>query len=399
MPDAFFVPRRTENTEMLHAFLTANKAELIARCRLKVAQRPAPGATPEGLEHGIPQFLDQLIETLRMEQTGDPMLSRRVSGSSGGGRPALSEIGAAAALHGKELLMRGFTIEQVVHDYGDLCQAITDLAVERNGAIDTDEFRTLNRCLDNAIADAVTEFNYQHDAAIADKQNQALNIRLGILSHELRSHLNSATLALYAIKTGDIGLKGATGSILDRSLIEMAKLIDRSLSEVRMTAGLETLHQLFSLSDFIGEIKLSASLQAQVKKCLLTVSTVDPELALDADRDLLLSAVGNLLQNAFKFTRPNTEVTLNAYAMADRILIDVKDNCGGLPAGNAERMFEPFTQRNEDKSGIGLGLSIARRGVEANGGTLSVRDVPGTGCIFTIDLGRHTNPEAPVQLS
>jgi signal transduction histidine kinase len=253
--------------------------------------------------------------------------------------------------------------------------------------------------LDNAIADAVTEFKYQHDTAMADKQNQALNIRLGILSHELRGHLNSATLALYAIKTGDIGLKGATGSILDRSLIEMAKLIDRSLSEVRMTAGLETLHQLFSLADFIGEIKLSASLQAQVKKCLLTVSTVDPELALDADRDLLLSAVGNLLQNAFKFTRPNTEVTLNAYAMADRILIDVKDNCGGLPAGNAERMFEPFTQRNEDKSGIGLGLSIARRGVEANGGTLSVCDVPGTGCIFTIDLGRHTNPEAPVQLS
>lgn len=377
---------------MLHTFLTENKADLIARCRSKVAQRPTPGATHEELEHAIPLFLNQLIDTLSVEQTADPMLSRKISGSSGGGSAALSEIGATAALHGRELSQRGFTVEQVVHDYGDLCQAITDLAFERTETINIDEFRTLNRCLDNAIADSVTEFNYQHDVAISEKQTQALNIRLGMLSHELRSHLNSATLALYAIKSGDIGLKGATGAILDRSLVEMAKLIDRSLSEVRMTAGLESLRHLFSLSDFIAEIKLSASLQAQVKKCSLTVTAVDTHLALDADRDLLLSAVGNLLQNAFKFTRPNTEVTLNAYATGDRILIDVKDNCGGLPPGDAEKMFDPFTQRSEDKSGVGLGLSIAKRGVEANGGILSVRDLPGIGCVFTIDLLRHAIP-------
>jgi len=387
------VLNRHRSQNMLHEFLTANRAELISRCKSKVSQRPNPGASVEELEHGIPLFLNQLTKTLCMEQTADPMLSRKISGSSGGGSAALSEIGATAALHGRELLQRGFTVEQVVHDYGDLCQAITDLAFERRETIDIDEFRTLNRCLDNAIADAVTEFNYQHDTVIADKQTQALNIRLGTLSHELRSHLNSATLALYAIKSGDIGLKGATGAILDRSLVEMAKLIDRSLSEVRMTAGLESLHHLFSLSDFITEIKLSASLQAQVKKCSLTVSTVDTYLALDADRDLLLSAMGNLLQNAFKFTRPNTEVTLNAYATGDRILIDVKDNCGGLPPGDAEKMFEPFMQRNEDKSGVGLGLLIAKRAVEANGGVLSVRDMPGIGCVFTIDLLRHTLPE------
>jgi signal transduction histidine kinase len=378
---------------MLHTFLTANKAELIARCKLKVSQRPKPGVTAEELEHGIPEFLDQLIETLRVEQNGDPKLSREISGGSGGIRPTLSEIGATAALHGKELLLRGYTVEQLVHDYGDLCQAITDLAFELKKAVQIDEFRTLNRCLDNAIADAVTEFDYQRDTAVADKQTQALNVRLGVLSHELRGHLNTATQALYAIRAGDIGLKGATGGILDKSLVEMAKLIDRSLSEVRMTAGLESLRHLFSLSDFIREIKLSASLQTEVNKCSLKVSAVDNHLALEADRDLLLSALGNLLQNAFKFTHPNTEVTLNAYAAADRILIDVKDNCGGLPPGDAEQMFRPFTQRNEDKSGVGLGLSIARRGVEANGGILTARDLPGVGCVFTIDLPRYTIPQ------
>jgi signal transduction histidine kinase len=100
-----------------------------------------------------------------------------------------------------------------------------------------------------------------------------------------------------------------------------------------------------------------------------------------------------LLQNAFKFTHRHTEVTLNAYAIADRILIEVEDNCGGLPSGIAEKMFQPFMQGGEDKTGLGLGLSISRQSVEANEGILSVRDIPGQGCVFTIDLPRHSLSE------
>jgi len=102
--------------------------------------------------------------------------------------------------------------------------------------------------------------------------------------------------------------------------------------------------------------------------------------------------LGNVLQNAFKFTHHRSEVTLNAYAAADRILIDVEDNCGGLPPGKPEMLFQPFMQESQDKSGLGLGLSISRRTVEAIAGILSVRDKPGTGCVFTIDLPRHLIP-------
>jgi len=80
---------------------------------------------------------------------------------------------------------------------------------------------------------------------------------------------------------------------------------------------------------------------------------------------------------------------VHAYAVADRILIDVEDHCGGLPAGSAEGMFQPFTQSGKDRSGLGLGLAICRRSVEANHGILRVRDVPGSGCVFTIDLPRR----------
>jgi len=340
--------------------------------------------------NGIPLFLDQLIKTLRVEKSTEPERSRKVSGPSGGANAGSSEMGEAAAKHGRDLLHSGFTVEQVVHDYGDLCQAITDLAFESNTPIEIDEFRTLNRCLDNGIAVAVTEFNYQRDFVVSENQAEAGNARLGFFAHELRNLVNSASLALTAIRTGDIGVNGATGDVLQRSLVSLSNLIDRSLSEVRMTAGMPVHNRLFSLSDFIDEIKVSASLEAQMKECGLNVSVVDPQLAVDADKSLLSSAVGNLLQNAFKFTRHNTDVTLKAYAAADRILIDVEDNCGGLPPGDAEKLFLPFTQGDEDRTGLGLGLSIARRSVEANHGTISARDVPHEGCVFTIDLPRHS---------
>lgn len=384
---------------MMYQFLEENRAELIARCRIKVGQRAPPGVLEAELAHGVTVFLDQLIKTLIVEKTATPMRSRRVSGPSGGGKPHLSEIGESATQHGRELQRHGFTAEEVVHDYGDLCQAISDLAVERGKTIEVDEFRTLNRCLDNAIANAITEFGYQRDFIVADQQAMQLNERLGFFAHELRNQLSIATLALFIIKQGDVGLSGATGGLLDRALVGLGNLIDRSLAEVRMTAGMPLQHQLYSLADFIAELKLSASLEAQVKGGVLIVSEVDPRLAIDVDRDLLLSAAGNLLQNAFKFTHPHSEVTLNAYALADRILIDVKDHCGGLPDGFSEDMFRPFTQGGEDRTGLGLGLSIARRSVEANHGILSVRNLPGTGCVFTIDLPRHALSEESPALS
>jgi signal transduction histidine kinase len=373
---------------VLYDFLLTNRADLIDRCRLKVAKRATPRGGASDLDHGIPRFLDQVIKTLQIEQTSEPMQSWRISGPSGGG-PVASEIAVTAALHGRELSKHGFTVDQVVHDYGDLCQAITDLAAEVDVKIEIDEFRTLNRCLDNGIADAVTEYVFQRESLLESRSVTALNEQLGCLAHELRNHLHTATLATMAIKSGNVGTAGATGDLLDRSLIGMRNLIDRSLAGVRLTAGMPSRAQLISLADFIADVKISASLEAQTRGCKFTVGDVDRGLALDVDREIMMSVVGNLLQNAFKFTHRHTEVRLNAYAAADRIRIDVEDHCGGLLPGAAEEMFKPFKQVGNDRSGLGLGLAICQRGVEANSGILGVRDVPDLGCVFTIDLPRH----------
>ncbi|MEJ0006952.1 MAG: HAMP domain-containing sensor histidine kinase [Steroidobacteraceae bacterium] len=318
---------------MLHEFLTGNRADLIERCRFKVAQRSAPRVTHEELTHGIPLFLDQLIKTLQVEQSSDPTRSRNVSGPAGGGGAAVSEMGTRGRASCREMMQHGFTVEQVVHDYGDLCQAITDLAFERKAPIEIDEFRTLNRCLDNGIADAVTEYSYQRYSALTNDGVQALNERLGFLAHELRNLLHTAALAFTAIKMGSVGVSGATGAVLERSLIGLRTLVDRSLADVRVAAGMLPRHELIDLARFIDEVSVAAVLEARAKECKFSVSHVDEGLAVDVDRDMLNSALGNLLQNAFKFTKVGTEVLLSARAVADRILIEVKDHCGWTATG------------------------------------------------------------------
>ena len=374
----------------MHKFLSNNRDELIARCTAKVAQRPKRAATAKQLANGIPLFLQQLTKTLEAEEQGNVAEGVRISGPAGGDITALSEIGVSAAAHGKELLNLGYTFDQVVHDYGDLCQAITDLAVERDAPFSVDEFRTLNRCLDNAIADAVTEFAAQRDATVSRQQATDENARLGILVHELRNYLQTATMAFTALESGKVPVGGSTGALVKRSLLTLSGVLESSLEDVRGKAGASSGQaQAFSLAAFIAEAQSVASLDATARGCTFTVPGVDRSLGIAGDRDHLLAALNNLLQNAFKFTHPHTEVTLHAYGVGDRISIEVKDNCGGLPAGFAEDMFKPFTQGSFDRSGLGLGLSIARRTFESNAGSLTVLDVPGKGCVFAIGLPRH----------
>ena len=374
---------------MMHLFLAEHRAELERRCRDKVAKRPLRFPTERQLKEGIPIFLGQLIRTLKAEEAGQMAQSLAISGPADGNAQATSELADSATTHGGQLLALGYSVSQVVHDYGDLCQAVSDLAVELGEEFAVEEFRTLNRCLDNGIAEAVSEFTQRRDVLIANEQALALSERIGYLAHELRNHLGTAGLAVAALKQGGMGVAGATGAVLDRSLVGLRTLIDGSLATVRVEAGLTLQRSVFFLNNFIDELRYSANLEADLIRCTLVVEEVDPLLQLHADQHLLLSAVGKLLQNAFKFGAPNGTVVVRAYGKGERIRIEVEDNGAGLTPEAANDLFLPFTQGGANKTGPGSGLSIVRRSVEANGGSLSVESVLGHGCVFIIDLPRH----------
>jgi len=227
---------------MLQEFIVLNREEIIRRCK-----------------GTVPMFLDQLGDAL------------------GPGPMSSIEISYSAIQHGHNQLLQGFTVSQVVHSYGDVCQSITELAVETSAPMTVEEFGTLNRCLDDAIAGAVTEY---------------------------------------------------------------------------------------------GRVRTQSALAGENARELAAVVT-------------------NLLQNAFKFTKPGTIVTLRVGASEERVAIEVEDECGGLPGGNADDLFHPFEQRGANRTGVGLGLAFCRWAVEANDGRIYARTLPGTGCIFTIDLPRY----------
>lgn len=372
----------------MYRFLQNHRSDLVKRCKDKVAARPKRAATEAQLENGVPMFLEQLIRTLQAEDDGREDASVEISGASGGDGLALSELGVTAIAHGASLLSLGYTVDQVVHDYGDLCQSITDLAFELDAPFAVDEFRTMNRCLDNAIADAVLEFSSQRDLRVLERHNDETRERVGFLVHELRNAVSTATLAVNALRFGNMSVAGATGDVLVRSLNSLTVLINRAVSEVRV--GLDSDRITFPVAAFIADAERSARLHANAAVCTLSVAEVDPQLSVRGNRSTLLGALANLLQNAFKFTHAHTEIALKAFEANGHVLIEVHDHCGGLPRGTAEKMFTPFTQRSEDRTGLGLGLAIARSSVEADFGKLSVQDVPGTGCVFTISLPLHT---------
>jgi signal transduction histidine kinase len=140
------------------------------------------------------------------------------------------------------------------------------------------------------------------------------------------------------------------------------------------------------LAEFIEEEEVAAMMDASARGIHLTVVRPEDGLAVEADAMSLSLALVNLVQNALKFTRPSGSVSLRVRAPKGRIVIEVEDECGGLAQGKAEEMLAPFNSQGKEGGGLRLGISIARKAVEANGGKLSVHNVPGRGCVFSIDL-------------
>ncbi len=283
--------------------------------------------------------------------------------------------------HAREFFKLGFTVSQLVHGYGCLCQGITEYAHEVHAPITAAEFGQLNLCLDVAIAQAVSEF----EMLSLESADRAELLRLGFLVHELRNYLSSAMMAHELIRSGNVAAAGATSSVIANSHQHIKKIIDRAMVEVRMRGeSVIELSQIRVMS-VLREVESSAFGDAK-ERGVSMVLEVDPELEIDADRHMMTSAIANLVQNAIKFTRPNGTIWIRGFRVADQAVIEVEDQCGGQLPVDVEEIFMPFVQIGEDQTGIGLGLSIARKAVQLNGGTLSARNIPEVGCVFTAIL-------------
>ena len=348
--------------ETLYGVLTARRAELITswsdRLRSTVVAAALPRA--ELVDH-IPAFVDEITRALYP------------------GAVPLPPMSSHAEEHGEQRLRLGFDVAEVVREYGALHECILEIAAAEGLVISAGEQEVVVRFLNAGIADAVSQYVRHRDLEMQRQTSE----HLGFIAHELRNPLGAAQLAFRRLQKE---LKESrTAEILDRNLKQTAEMIDSVLSHTSLKMGIEPQLTSIALDTFLREIEVNAAIEAQGRK-ITTVVSVAPGLKMEADRRLLRSAVSNLLQNALKFSHEDSTVSVTAARTDGRLTIEVTDACGGLPPGKAAELFNPLVQRGENRTGFGFGLAIALQAAEAHNGTIRVRDLPGVGCTFIIDL-------------
>ncbi len=361
---------------MLHEFLNRYKKEIIQLCRDKALADGQAKPTSTLLDKGLPIFYNELIEVL--QRTASASVSESATKDFRSGN--VVKVGDAAA-HGKESLRLGYSISQVVHFYGAICQAITEFVQTKSFNITTREFQDLNLSLDCAIAEAVSEFEKTQNENFTESEGE----RLGYLVHEIGNSLAAAAAAHEMIQKGHVGSAGVTSDVLTKSHERMWHLIHSVQAEIRLRGHATVKQTQFPLIDLVNEVEASSKITNKAREVFLTID-VDPLLQLNADRELIFSALSNLVNNGQKFTKKSGKMSVRGKKSGDRVLIEIEDECGGLPEGKAEELFKPFMQKDADKSGMGLGLTLSRQAIESNQGKLTVRNLPGKGCVFTIDL-------------
>jgi signal transduction histidine kinase len=350
----------------LRDFIAAHREEIRLLC-LSKARAASPARAGPDVEADLALVIDEIVRALGHEQ-GLPETSPL---------PGKSET---AARHGRLRQELGDTIEIIARDFGAISDAVGELAGREGLWWSAREMQVFNQCLDTAIGTAIEQ--YWNEARA--KMEHATAERVGLLAHELRNALASARMAFSVLKRGETNIDSRTGDILGRGLARLDGLIGQALLAVQLERGVAVEKRPIAANDLLHQLEDSAICERGIT---LSVD-VDQALELEADERLLTSALSNLVQNAIKFSRPGGHVVMRARAVDGASVIEVEDECGGLPPGAEDELFAPFVQRGNDRRGLGLGLSVTREAIEAHGGRLSVRNLPGKGCIFTVSVRR-----------
>jgi signal transduction histidine kinase len=350
----------------LRDFIAQHRDEVRELC-LRKAQAEQPGRADADVDGDLSIVVDEIVRALGHEQ-GLPETSPL---------PGKSET---AARHGRRRQELGDTIEIITCDFGAISDAVGELAAREGLCFAAREYQVFSRCLDTAIGTAIEQ--YWNEARA--KMEQATAERVGLLAHELRNALASARMAFSVLKRGDRDIDSRTGDILARGLARLDGLIGQTLLAVQLEAGVAVEPRQIQADALLRQLEDSAIPERGIT---LTID-VDESLEIEADERLLTSALSNLVQNAIKFSHPGGHVVVRARGVDGTSVIEVEDECGGLPPGKEEELFAPFVQRGSDRRGLGLGLSVTREAIQAHGGKLSVKNLPGKGCIFAVSVRR-----------
>lgn len=353
----------------LCALVAERRAQILERWtrRLSVEHADKDLSRAELRDH-LPGFLDEVRTALRAEASADL-------------EPQDGAENSASAEHGVQRLRAGFDLAEVVHEYELLTECILDEVEAVGRSISTQAFRRVLRLLDQGRADAVSSYVARRD----DELHRAHSQHVAFIAHELRTPMMSALMAVAALRNDARSEDEWALTMLTRNLTTLRELLDQVLIADRLTGSIQLARDSLDLRALLEEVCADVRLFAKRRQVEVMVTATEG-LPIQGDRRLLRSALGNLIGNAVKFTHEGNTVEVRAAHREDAIRIEVEDQCGGLPAGDPQELFAPFVQRGMDKTGFGLGLAIVKQAAEAHGGKVSVHNLPGKGCVFSLEL-------------
>lgn len=345
-------------------------ADLIAAQHDLLIQRFAEAAAREADAAGIGRV--ELIDSMGFFL--DDLIDALVSG-----RP-LDQSRSAAASHGVERLSIGFRVDRVIREYTLVAELILALAEESGSQPTSAELRTLLRAVGDGAAIAAAEYMRRREADLLHREAE----HAGFLAHEVRNALGSARFAFDLLRRREFANPAQLVTIVDSGLRQAGARIDDALAGARIRGGAVSAVRIFAAL-LLEEIAAHLLPQAQARQIEI-VTDAPADLTVQADARLLRSALENLTSNGVKFSRSGGTVSMRAWTRGEWVLFEVADSCGGVDEATMEKLFRPFVQASDERSGFGLGLAIARECAEAQGGTLRLANVPGRGCIFTLSL-------------
>lgn len=214
------------------------------------------------------------------------------------------------------------------------------------------------------------------------------------VSHELRTPVSNMRAVVDALLVGaaeDPAVVGRFLTDLDRESKRLADIIEDLLVLSRMESeGAGVVAEPFPVAEMIGEAMAEKSELAEKNQVELALTDGGAGMSVKGDRNLIKTAVVNLLDNAIKYNRPGGRVELSVEHGEDSVTISVADTGIGIPRSEQKKIFERFYRvdkaRSRETGGTGLGLSIVKHAAEFHGGSVTVTSTEGHGSTFSLIL-------------
>ncbi len=206
------------------------------------------------------------------------------------------------------------------------------------------------------------------DAAVTSQRRLLHDV-----SHELRSPLARLQILAGLAKQSAASAAYAAPR-MEQETQKLENLVEEILTFSKLDSGVTTVQAIaVNIADLLSSICEDAQLEASEQQKVVKL-TIESEHTVLADPALVYRALENVIRNAVKFTRPATEVLVKLYVEGEALNIMVEDHGPGVPTAQLSKLFSPFFKAHSTHSGIGLGLSIAKRAVEHCGGNIKAEN-------------------------